>query len=136
MLFAKIDAQSVGFIIGASSLLFDGRSYHPGPLFRGRFEVRLGPFHYVSSYWHHHLPLGGALEHAQTITNHESPRTTKLYDRTREELSRERQRGRAGIRFWKDVAIVAATVLVAFAVHLVEIAAWVLAFMQCGEFPD
>ena len=27
------------------------------------------------------------LEHAQTIANHESPRTTKLYDRTREELS-------------------------------------------------
>ena len=29
------------------------------------------------------------LEHAQTIANHESPRTTKLYDRTREELSFE-----------------------------------------------
>jgi hypothetical protein len=29
------------------------------------------------------------LEHAQTIANHESPRTTKLYDRTREELSAE-----------------------------------------------
>jgi integrase/recombinase XerD len=27
------------------------------------------------------------LEYAQTIANHESPRTTKLYDRTREELS-------------------------------------------------
>jgi len=32
---------------------------------------------------------GGTLEHAQTIANHESPRTTKLYDRTREELSLE-----------------------------------------------
>jgi hypothetical protein len=32
---------------------------------------------------------GSTLEHAQTIAiaNHESPRTTKLYDRTREELS-------------------------------------------------
>jgi site-specific recombinase XerD len=30
---------------------------------------------------------GGTLEHAQTIANHESPRTTKLYDRTREELT-------------------------------------------------
>ncbi len=30
---------------------------------------------------------GGTLEHAQTIANHESPRTTKLYDRTREEFS-------------------------------------------------
>jgi uncharacterized membrane protein len=39
-------------------------------------------------------------------------------------VRRERQRGRAGIRFWKDVTIVAATVLVAFAAHSVEIAAW------------
>jgi hypothetical protein len=31
----------------------------------------------------------GTLEHAQTIANHESPRTTKLYDRTREELTAE-----------------------------------------------
>jgi hypothetical protein len=29
------------------------------------------------------------LEHAQPIANHESPRTTKLDDRTREELSLE-----------------------------------------------
>jgi site-specific recombinase XerD len=34
-----------------------------------------------------YLENGGALEHAQTIANHESPRTTKLYDRTRESLS-------------------------------------------------
>jgi integrase len=34
-----------------------------------------------------HLLNGGTLEHAQTIANHESPRTTNLYDRTREELS-------------------------------------------------
>jgi integrase/recombinase XerD len=33
-----------------------------------------------------YLENGGTLEHAQTIANHESPRTTKLYDRTREEL--------------------------------------------------
>jgi integrase/recombinase XerD len=33
------------------------------------------------------LENGGTLEHAQSIANHESPRTTKLYDRTREELS-------------------------------------------------
>ena len=32
---------------------------------------------------------GGTLEHAQTIANHESPQTTKLYHRTREELSFE-----------------------------------------------
>ena len=34
-----------------------------------------------------YLENGGSLEHAQTIANHESPRTTKLYDRTHEELS-------------------------------------------------
>ncbi len=34
-----------------------------------------------------YLQNGGTLEHAQSIANHESPRTTKLYDRTREELS-------------------------------------------------
>ena len=34
-----------------------------------------------------YLQNGGTLEHAQTIANHESPRTTKLYDRTREQLS-------------------------------------------------
>jgi integrase/recombinase XerD len=36
-----------------------------------------------------YLQNGGTLEHAQTIANHESSRTTKLYDRTREELSFE-----------------------------------------------
>ena len=36
-----------------------------------------------------YLQNGGTLEHAQTIANHESPRTTKLYDRTLEELSFE-----------------------------------------------
>lgn len=36
-----------------------------------------------------YLEKGGRLEHAQTIANHESPRTTKLYDRTREQLSAE-----------------------------------------------
>jgi integrase/recombinase XerD len=36
-----------------------------------------------------YLRNGGTLEHAQTIANHESPTTTKLYDRTREELTFE-----------------------------------------------
>jgi hypothetical protein len=35
------------------------------------------------------LENGGSLEHAQSIANHESPRTTKLHDRTRESLSAE-----------------------------------------------
>lgn len=30
---------------------------------------------------------GGRLEMAQQIANHESPRTTKLYDRTEDEIS-------------------------------------------------
>ena len=34
---------------------------------------------------------GGTVEGAQAIAAHESPRTTKLYDRTREEVA-----GRAG----------------------------------------
>jgi len=36
-----------------------------------------------------YLQDGGTLEHALTIANHESPRTTKLYDRTREERTFE-----------------------------------------------
>ncbi len=36
-----------------------------------------------------YLENGGTLEHAQTIANHESPRTTKLYDRTQDEISRD-----------------------------------------------
>ena len=34
-----------------------------------------------------HLQNGGTLEHAQQIAAHESPRTTKLYDRTQDEIS-------------------------------------------------
>jgi hypothetical protein len=30
---------------------------------------------------------GGTLEHAQQIAAHESPRTTKLYDRTQDQIS-------------------------------------------------
>jgi hypothetical protein len=30
---------------------------------------------------------GGTLEHAQQIAAHESPRTTKLYDRTDDQIS-------------------------------------------------
>ena len=33
-----------------------------------------------------YLANGGALEHAQEMAAHESPRTTKLYDRTKERL--------------------------------------------------
>lgn len=34
-----------------------------------------------------YLLNGGSLEHAQQIAAHESPRTTKLYDRTRDEIT-------------------------------------------------
>ena len=34
-----------------------------------------------------YLQNGGTLEHAQQIAAHQSPRTTKLYDRTRDEIS-------------------------------------------------
>jgi hypothetical protein len=33
-----------------------------------------------------YLANGGTLEHAQSMAAHESPRTTKLYDRTKERL--------------------------------------------------
>jgi Ion channel len=42
--------------------------------------------------------------------------------------------GRAGVRFWKDIAIVTGATLVALAAHLVAIATWALVFSLCGEF--
>ncbi len=36
-----------------------------------------------------YLASGGALEHAQEMAAHESPRTTKLYDRAKESLTRD-----------------------------------------------
>jgi integrase len=36
-----------------------------------------------------HLANGGALEHAQEMAAHESPRTTKLYGRTKERLTQD-----------------------------------------------
>jgi site-specific recombinase XerD len=36
-----------------------------------------------------YLNNGGALEHAQEMAGHESPRTTKLYDRTKERLTQD-----------------------------------------------
>jgi len=51
-------------------------------------------------------------------------------------VRRERRLGHAGVRFWKDVIIVAGVTLVAFAAHLVETMIWALVFVRCGEFPD
>jgi integrase len=39
----------------------------------------------ITAYFSH----GGALEHAQEMAAHESPRTTKLYDRTKERLTQQ-----------------------------------------------
>ena len=36
-----------------------------------------------------YLGNGGTLEHAQSMAGHESPRTTKLYDRTKERLTQD-----------------------------------------------
>jgi len=36
-----------------------------------------------------YLANGGALEHAQEMAAHESPRTIKLYDRTKERLTQD-----------------------------------------------
>jgi len=46
----------------------------------------------------------------------------------------ELRHGRAGVLFWRDVGIVAAATLLAFAAHLVAVAAWGLVFTFCGEF--
>ena len=42
--------------------------------------------------------------------------------------------GRAGVRFWKDIVIVAGATVVALAAHLLAIATWALVFSLCGEF--
>ena len=60
----------------------------------------LGPLLVLTSSWRHgdssdfratgittYLQNGGTIEHAQQIANHESPRTTKLYDRTSDAIS-------------------------------------------------
>jgi hypothetical protein len=42
--------------------------------------------------------------------------------------------GRAGVQFWKDVAIIAGVAHVALAAHVVAIGTWGLVFRLCGEF--
>jgi len=51
-------------------------------------------------------------------------------------IRRERRLGRAGVRFSRDVVIVAGVTLLALAAHLIEIATWALVFKLCGEFPN
>lgn len=49
-------------------------------------------------------------------------------------VRRERRLGRAGVKFWRDVAIVIGAALLALSAHLLEIALWALVFVMCGEF--
>jgi len=42
--------------------------------------------------------------------------------------------GRAGVRFWIDVLIVAGAVAVALCAHIAGITTWALVFSLCGEF--
>src|SRR5262245_31505011 len=42
--------------------------------------------------------------------------------------------GRAGVRFWRDVGIIASVALAALAAHVIAIATWGLVFTLCGEF--
>jgi hypothetical protein len=51
-------------------------------------------------------------------------------------IRRERRLGRAGTGFWTDVARVTVVLSIALLAHLVEIAAWALLFMLCGEFHE
>jgi hypothetical protein len=47
---------------------------------------------------------------------------------------REHQLERAGVRFWRDVAIIAGAMLLALLAHLVEITIWAVVLESCGEF--
>jgi integrase len=55
----------------------------------GGFRVKLGCHVFRATGITAYLEAGGTLENAQAMAAHESPRTTKLYDRTRERLTRE-----------------------------------------------
>jgi hypothetical protein len=51
-------------------------------------------------------------------------------------VRREHRLGLAGVRFWKDVAIVTGITLMALAAHLVEIAGWAWVISLCDQVPD
>lgn len=46
----------------------------------------------------------------------------------------QRRLGRAGVRFFKDVGIVAGVTIFALIAHLLEILIWAMIFDFCGEF--
>jgi hypothetical protein len=49
-------------------------------------------------------------------------------------VRREYRLGHAGIRFWRDVAIIATVTQLALMAHVVEIAIWAAVLSLCGEF--
>jgi site-specific recombinase XerD len=53
------------------------------------FKVKIGCHTFRATGITAYLEAGGTLENAQAMAAHESPRTTKLYDRTRDRLTRE-----------------------------------------------
>ena len=53
------------------------------------FKVKIGCHTFRATGITAYLANGGALEHAQEMAAHESPRTTKLYDRTKERLTQD-----------------------------------------------
>jgi len=49
-------------------------------------------------------------------------------------VRRQHQLGLTGVRFWRDVGMVASATLLALTAHLVEITIWAFVFVFCGEF--
>ena len=56
---------------------------------RGRLMAPIGNHSFRATGITAYLANGGTLEHAQSMAAHESPRTTKLYDRTKERLTQD-----------------------------------------------
>lgn len=51
-------------------------------------------------------------------------------------IRREFRLGRAGVRFWMDVGLVAGATLVSLAAHLIAVATWAVVFVLCGQFSE
>jgi integrase len=59
---------------------------------KARFKNRLGCHVFRATGITAYLEHGGTLESAQALAAHESPRATKLYDRTRDDHARRGQK--------------------------------------------
>ena len=62
-------------------------AHDPAPRRRSRHAVRIGCHTFRATGITAYLEAGGTLENAQAMAAHESPRTTKLYDRTGDEIT-------------------------------------------------